>query len=32
MTGGGNDMNPTHCNGDNYWGAKNASGGSFFST
>ena len=30
MAGNGNDMFPTHCSGNVYWGAKNSSGGSPF--
>jgi len=30
MAGNGNDMFPSHCNGNNYWGPKNSSGGSPF--
>jgi len=32
MSGNGNDMLPTHCSGDTYWGNKNSSNGSPFYT
>lgn len=28
MAGNGNDVFPSHCSGNVYWGAKNSSGGS----
>jgi alpha-amylase len=30
MAGNGNDMFPSHCSGNTYWGSKNSSGGSPF--
>jgi len=32
MSGGGNDMFPSHCNGQNFWPNKNSSGGSPYYT